>query len=55
MVDRALGEAAAHREPGVPGADDDGRVVRTATRSAVAAGGRQLTSTVTSVGLVTMS
>ena len=54
MVDRALGEAPAHGEPGVAGADDDGRDANgtapdRVTRSV------QFTSTVTFVGLVTMS
>ena len=54
VVDRALGEAAAHRQPGVAGADDDGRGAHAA---APCSRGERLscTSTVTLVGLVMMS
>ena len=51
MVDRALGEAAAHGEAGVPGTDDGGRGVR----HAGVKGAGQASSTSTFVGLVTMS
>ena len=54
VIDRALAEAAARRESGVPGADDDGGDafdggLRSVTPTA------QATTTVTFVGLVTMS
>jgi len=53
MVDRALGKAPAHREPGLARADDDdGRAHR---RGVSGRERRYATSTVTLVGLVMMS
>jgi hypothetical protein len=48
VIDRALGENAARRQPGMPGADDD-------DGEAIDSGVRQTISTVTSVGLVIAS
>ena len=53
VVDRALGEAATHRQPGVAGPDDDRGDV--ASCSAGVRRRTQPTSTVTLVGLVMMS
>ena len=60
MIDRALGEAPAHGEAGVPGPDDDGGDVANGSRSSLdlataPSTPAQVTSTVTFVGLVTMS
>lgn len=54
MIDRVLAENTAGRQPGVPGADDDRcDVFDVGPVASVAA--RYTTSTVTLVGLVTMS
>ena len=54
MVDRAVGEAAAHGQTGVASPDDD-RSCAGGTRSSNPAFRRQLTSTVTFVGFVIAS
>src|SRR5690606_10064267 len=55
VVDRALGEAAAHREARVTGADDDHVDGAGHARRPLLGGSNHLTSTVTFVGFVTMS
>ena len=55
MVDRALGKTPAHRQPGMPGADDDRGGLAQRIRPEPRRDPGYLTSTATLVGLVTMS
>ena len=54
MIDRAVGEAATHRQTAVPGPDDHRRRAYLGGPSLVTISG-QMTSTLTSVGFVMMS